>query len=281
MGTISELRPSAIAGRWYPLEADLLAKSVDSYLSEARLPELSGEVVGLVAPHAGHIYSGVTAGHAFASVRGKTIPRVVVISPLHSFHPADVLTSAHQGYQTPLGTIRIDQDALAALERDMQARGLPALERLSRDSEHALEIELPFLQRALAGPFELVPLMVRTHDPDRLQALGGALAEMLVDFPALLVASTDLSHFFPRAVADMLDGAMLARIAELSPERVLEAESSGVGQACGVGAVAAMLWAARAVGANAVEVVHYSTSGEQTGEYREVVGYGAAIILKR
>ena len=280
MGMISELRPSAIAGRWDPREADLLARTVDYYLTEARLPEFDAEVVGLVAPHAGHIYSGATAGHAFASVRGKKIPRVVVLAPLHAPYPAEVITSAHQGYQTPLGSVWIDQAALTALERAMQARGLPAINRVARDGEHALEIELPFLQRALVGRFLLVPLMVRTHEPDQLRALGEALAEMLADFPALLVASTDLSHFFPLETANQLDAVMLARIAELSPQRVLEAEASGAGQACGAGAVAAMLWAALGLGANAVEVVHHSTSADQTGDEREVVGYGAAVILK-
>ncbi len=281
MPALSELRPSAIAGRWYPRVAERLARTVDDYLAAAQLPALTGEVVGVIAPHAGHLYSGATAGYAFASVLGKTIPRVVVVSPLHGLHPAEIITSAHQGYETPLGPVWIDQAALGALERAMQAQGLPALARVAQDSEHSLEIELPFLQRALVGPFELLPLMVRTFNRRTLRALGQALAETQTEFPALLVASTDLSHFFPLETAGKLDAVMLARIAELSPEGVLESDATGIGQACGAGAVSAVMWAALARGANAVEVLHHSTSADQTGDASAVVGYGAAVILKR
>jgi AmmeMemoRadiSam system protein B len=280
MAVISELRPSPIAGTWYPGEAGRLTRQVDHYLDEARLPDLVGEVIGVIAPHAGYVYSGTTAGHAFRSVRGKSYPRVVVLSPFHGFHPASFITSAHQGYQTPLGPVWIDQDALSELEQGMQARGLVRLTRVARDSEHSLEIELPFLQRALTEEFQLVPVMVRSHDLQELQALGQALAETLKRFPALLVASSDLSHFYPLEVANRLDEYILAQVAEFSPEGVLQAEEQGSGFACGVGAVTAMLWAAQGAGAGTVRIIHHSTSADQTGDARSVVGYGAAVVLK-
>lgn len=276
-----ELRPSPIAGTWYPSNPERLARSIDHYLDEARLPVLEGEVVAVIAPHAGHKYSGVTAGHAFRSLRGKSYPRVALLSPMHGYHPASFLTSAHKGYQTPLGPVWIDREGLVSLEKAMKARHLPGLTPLAHDGEHAVEIELPFLQRALVGEFQLMPVMVRTHRPDELRALGEALAEILASFPALLVASTDLSHFFPLPVANRLDAAMLARVADFSPEEVLDAEEQGTGFACGVGALAAVLWAARALGANSVEILHHSTSADQTGDESSVVGYGAAVILKK
>lgn len=281
MTIISELRPSPIAGTWYAGDAGRLARQVDHYLDEARLPDLAGEVVGVIAPHAGHVYSGATAGYAFRSVRGKSYPRVVVLSPFHGFHPAPFITSAHQGYQTPLGPVWIDQEALNGLELAMHTRGLVELTRVARDSEHSLEIELPFLQRALVENFQLIPVMVRSHDPQELRILGQALAETLTRFPALLVASSDLSHFYPLDVANRLDEHILAQVAAFSPEGVLQAEQQGSGFACGVGAVTAVLWAAQAIGANAVRVVHHSTSADQTGDQRSVVGYGAAVILKQ
>jgi AmmeMemoRadiSam system protein B len=281
MAGIAELRPSPIAGRWYAGEPGLLARQVDAYLDEARLPALEGEVIAVVAPHAGHIYSGATAGYAFGCVRGKTFPRVAVLSPMHEFYPGELITSAHQGYETPLGSAWIDQAAVASLDNGLQARGLAGLSRVARDREHALEIELPFLQRALQGQFQLLPLMVRTHAPKVLQAVGEALAATLAEYPALLVASTDLSHFFPLKIANRLDETMLDQISRLSPEGVLHAEETGSGLACGAGAVAAVLWAAKALGANAAQVVHHSTSADQTGDESSVVGYGAVVILKR
>ncbi len=281
MPVISDLRPSPIAGTWYPDNPDRLTRQVDTYLAEARLPELDGEVVAVITPHAGPIYSGRTAGYAFRSIQGKAFPRVAVLSPMHAYTPAQFITSAHKGYSTPLGPVWIDKEAVSALERAMQARGLPAFLSVARDGEHALEIELPFLQRALSDDFQLLPVMVRTHDPVELRAFGEALAETLRQFPALLVASTDLSHFYPRELAERLDGHMLDLIASFSPESVLKADEEGTGLACGVGSVAAVLWAAQALGANAVQVLHHSTSADQTGDTSSVVGYGAVAVLRR
>ncbi len=281
MPAVSELRPSPIAGTWYPGDPQRLANQVDAYLDEARLPQLEGEVIAVIAPHAGHVYSGRTAGYAFASVRGQEVSRVVLLSPMHGYHPAPFITSAHKGYQTPLGPVMMDLEALTALDEELNKRGLPGLERVVRDKEHAVEIELPFLQRALPGAFGLIPIMVRSHDPAQLFNLGQALAKMLASYPALLVASTDLSHFFPLEIANQLDETMLQAIVELSPQKALLAEEAGTGFACGVGGVAAVLWAAQSLGANLVQVLHHSTSADQTGDESSVVGYGAAVILKK
>ncbi len=281
MPAVSELRPSPIAGTWYPGDPQRLANQVDAYLDEARLPQLEGEVIAVIAPHAGYVYSGRTAGYAFASVRGKEYSRVVLLSPMHGYHPAPFITSAHNGYKTPLGPVMLDFEALSALDEELDARGLPGLDPVMHDKEHSVEIELPFLQRALSGEFRLVPIMVRSHDPAQLYNLGLALAKILASYPALLVASTDLSHFFPLEIANQLDETMLQRIVELSPQKALLAEETGTGFACGVGGVAAVLWAAQALGANWVQVLHHSTSAEQTGDESSVVGYGAAVVLKK
>jgi hypothetical protein len=143
-----------------------------------------------------------------------------------------------------------------------------------------LEIELPFLQRALATPFKLLPVMVREHNQKIVHGLGMALAEVLRGRKALLVASTDLSHFYPQNVAATLDQVILDRVAALDPNGVLLAEEEGKGYACGRGALAAVLWAAQELGADRAEVLHYATSGDVTGDFREVVGYGAAVLLR-
>ena len=275
-----DIRPSPIAGQWYPGDPAQLAASVDRYLQAAQLPPLPGEVVAVIAPHAGHVYSGAVAGHAFAAVRGRSPGLVAVISPMHQPYLQPLITSAHDAYQTPLGVIPIDRDALAALDahlRDALGFGLSAVRG---DREHSLEIELPFLQRALSGPFSLLPVMVRDTSPGTLQALGNALAQVAESRDTLLVASTDLSHFYPQNVAERLDAEMLRRIAAFDPLAVLQAEAQGAGFACGRGAVAAVLWAARALGADAVTVLAYATSGDVTGDYTQVVGYGAAAVTR-
>jgi AmmeMemoRadiSam system protein B len=257
---------------------------VDAFLSHARLPELKGEVVALIAPHAGHIYSGRTAGYAFRAVMGRSYNRVAVISPLHrGLYSDPLLTTAHQAYQTPLGAVPVDRPALNALETALQQQSGLGLKAVSFDEEHSVEIELPFLQRALAGEFKLLPVMIHSQDPKVSAALGRALAQVIHSQPdksTLLVASTDLSHFFTEEEAARLDNEMLRQIAAFSPEGVFEAEFSGKGSACGVAAVAAVLTAAKLLGGTRVEVLHHSTSGDVTGDHLQVVGYGAAVVLK-
>ena len=151
---------------------------------------------------------------------------------------------------------------------------------ISFDKEHSLEIEIPFLQRALNKPFKLLPVMIRQQTPQVARLMGQALARALNGRQFLLVASTDLSHFYNKDTADKLDEEMLRRIENFDPESVIEAELSGRGFACGVAAVASILWAARQLGGKSVKLLHHSTSAEETGDYSSVVGYGAAVVLK-
>jgi AmmeMemoRadiSam system protein B len=250
-------------------------------MDNAELPELPGEVIGVIAPHAGHRYSGAVAGYAFAALRGRTPDLVTVISPMHHPYPQPLITSSHDAYSTPLGTIPIDKSAVDALNAALQADLDLGLSAIPHDPEHSLEIELPFLQRALTSDFKLLPVMVRAQDPRISQGLGKALAGVLRDKNYALVASTDLSHFYDQETANKLDREMLRQIEAFSPEGVFEAEHTGKGFACGHAAVAAVLWASKELGADTVKVLHYATSGDVTGDYSGVVGYGAAAILKQ
>lgn len=276
-----DTRPSPIAGKWYPGDPRQLAKSVDDYLKAARLPDLAGEVVAVVAPHAGHMYSGPVAGYAFAVLKGTQVEVVAVVSPMHYPYPQTLLTTAHQAYRTPLGNVRVDEQALARLDEGLRSRLGYTVERIWNDQEHSLEIELPFLQRALQADFRLLPVMVRDQSSRVAQALGSALAEALAGRQALLVASTDLSHFYPQPTARVLDEELLRRVAAFDPEGVLRAEEEGKGFACGRGALAAVLWAAKELEADEVKVLNYGTSGDITGDFGQVVGYGAAVVLRR
>ncbi len=164
MTAAAKIRPSPIAGIWYPADAAKLAGQIDGFLlGAAEAEKLEGEPVAVIAPHAGYRYSGRTAGYAFHSVMGRSYDLVVVVSPLHGYHPAEVVTTSHRAYATPLGTIEVDQDALQVLMSSYEeATGLD-IDALANDGEHSLEIELPFLQRALTATFKLLPLMVRSH----------------------------------------------------------------------------------------------------------------------
>ena len=179
MTTIAPVRPSPIAGAWYEGNPKALANIVDQYLDQAELPELPGKVIAVIAPHAGHKYSGPVAGYAFAAVRGCSFDLVAVLSPMHQPYYESLLTTAHDAYATPLGEVPVDKDLVAALDAHLRPVLGEGLTPVAYDREHSLEIELPFLQRALTGGFKLLPVMVRSQSAKVSQQLGTALAENL------------------------------------------------------------------------------------------------------
>lgn len=280
MAATLDVRPSPIAGQWYPADPRRLAASVDAYIDQAQLPAIEGQVIAVVTPHAGHRYSGPVAGYAFAALRSLNPDLVAVVSPMHYPEASPILTTAHQAYETPLGSIPVDREALHTLEKELSPSGVN-ISSVRHDPEHSLEIELPFLQRALTKGFRLLPLMVRDPSPQVAQELGRALASVLAEQQALLVASTDLSHFFSQPVAEVLDQEILRRLAAFDPQGILQAEEEGKGFACGRGALAAVLWAAKELGGNHVQILHYATSGDVTGDYSQVVGYASAVVTRK
>jgi MEMO1 family protein len=281
MTSISPVRPSPIAGMWYEGNPRALSQVVDGYLDQAEIPALPGEVVAVISPHAGHKYSGPVAGYAFAAVRKRKFDLVAVLSPMHQPYYDSLLTTAHAAYGTPLGNVMVDKELVNDLDSRLRQALGEGLVPVAYDQEHSLEIELPFLQRALAGDFKLLPVMVRAQSARVSQLLGEALAETLRGRNTLLVASTDLSHFYAQKQAVVFDTEILRRVEAFSPDEVFSAEKEKAGFACGLGALTAVMWAAKALGGDTVRVLRHATSGDVTGDYSSVVGYGAAVILKQ
>jgi len=279
--TSTNPRPAVLAGRWYPADPDQLQESVDRYLTEASIPKIKGQILGLVSPHAGHIYSGPVAGYSFAAVQGLHPNLVVILAPLHQPEQGALLTTAHDAYRTPLGEIPVDHHALDELDELLQVRAGLSLNRIARDKEHAVEVLLPFLQRSLQEIPAILPLMLRDQKPETMKVLASCLADILRGQNPLLIASTDLSHFYSATEAEELDRTIIERIIELDPGGIYRAEQQGKGHACGKGGLAAVIWAAKNLGANQAVHLKYSHSGEITGDTSRVVGYEAAALLQK
>ncbi len=275
-----DVRPSPIAGKWYEDNPETLANNVDEYLAEAQLPELDGDVLGIIAPHAGHRYSGAVAGYAFSALRGLRPDLVVVAGPMHQPYDQPLITTAHEAYSTPLGTVTVNRNSLNDLDVVLKAELGFGLTVVANDAEHSLEIELPFLQRIFNHKWTLLPIMVRALDARVSESLGKALATVLRDKNVVFVASTDLSHFFKQEVALTYDRAMLHEIEEFDPDGAFDLDRTRKGFACGLGAFTAVMWACKKLGADKVRVLRHATSANVTGDYSSVVGYGAAAILK-
>ncbi len=275
----STSRPSPIAGTWYTGEPTALSNQIDSFINDAKVTkeDIHGKVIGLTAPHAGHRFSGKTAGYAYKIIKGEKRDLVVILSPFHQYFPGDLITTGFQAYSTPLGEIPVDTDALVELEKALKKTNIP-IHQVSNDQEHSLEIQLPFLQRALKSDFKLLPLMVRSSDAHVLEQTAEELFNVVKDQSFVIIASTDLSHFFPLDIAEVMDAEMLKQIKKMNPEGVLSAEKEGSASACGASAVAVMLWLTMKAGAREAFILNYSTSADSTGDMTSVVGYGSAAV---
>lgn len=278
------VRPSPIAGTWYPGSARELQDTVDGLLAAAEHVPGEGELVGLVAPHAGYPYSGQTAAYAYRQLDDLAFDLVILLGPSHydDFGPFSI--SAKKYYATPLGMIELDQDWIAGLSERIP------LTRVEHDREHSLEIQLPFLQRTL-GSFKLVPLMLSLPiyilGPESLpliDRLAAALADLARGRRALFVASSDLSHLTDYRAVDRHD----ARTAELVEAFDLERLGPYMGEgrecrACGDAPVLAVLKATHTLGANKARVLYRTNSAEVTGQHmpgQYTVGYMAVGVYR-
>lgn len=262
-----------VAGYFYPDDPDLLRNAVQSFTRETAEKI---RAIGVVAPHAGYEYSGPVAGRVYSAV---AIPgTVVVLSPAHYRINSLFALFDRGSWLTPLGEVRIEARLadLVATETELISRDPEAHRK-----EHSIEVQIPFLQY-FRPDVSVVPIVVSYQAGwPELSQLGQALAEAVRKFeqPVLLVASTDMSHYVSKKVAEELDFKAIDFIKKLDPEGLVRVVTSFGISMCGYQPTAAMLAAARALGAREGRLISYQTSGERTGDYREVVGYAGLVIL--
>ncbi len=277
----TKTRPPAVAGGFYPADAKELARTVDDLLARAQVQPLTDPPTALIVPHAGYMYSGAVAAHAYALLKGLKFERVVVISPSHI--DAFPFSAVYDGdaYATPLGTIPVDKAFAAQLVKagsgiQLSSRG----HTISGDrGEHALEVQLPFLQRVL-GEFRLVPIIMGDQRYESCRALGVALAKTIQTSPALIVASSDLSHFHSYEEAVRLDRRVLKAIQEWDYYTMARNFEQNLWEACGGGPIVAAMIAAERLGARQARLLKYANSGDVTNDRSRVVGYGAVALVK-
>jgi hypothetical protein len=260
------------AGSWYPGAADQLRSTVDEYLAGGQ--PIDARVRGIVSPHAGLMYSGPIAGHAYAAVSRQHYDVVVLVGPSHFHSFAGVAMWGHGRFATPLGALTIDAPLGRAL-RD--AAPCVRENAVVHEREHSLELQLPFLAR-LFPDVPILPLLMGQQHPSTVAALGAALAQVLSGREALLVASSDLSHYQDRATASRLDAVVIGRVERSDPDGLQASLAADPSHACGGGPIVAVLRAAQGLGATGARVLRYGDSGDVTGDTRQVVGYMSAAL---
>jgi MEMO1 family protein len=263
-------REPAVAGSFYPADPARLARDVARFLAVPGAP-VPGAAVGLLAPHAGYVYSGAVAGAAYARV---VIPnRAVVLCPNHTGMGARVALWPGGAWETPLGRVPVDAEITAAL----RACPLVQDDREAHLQEHSLEVQLPFLQ-ALRPGIAIAALCLGPLGADEEEELGRALAGVVRRFPALIVASSDMSHYVSAETARRQDQRALERLLALDGRGLHEVVRRERISMCGVVPAAVMLAAARDLGAREAELVRYANSGDVSGDHGSVVGYAGAIV---
>ena len=274
-GPLTVVHDPVVAGTWYPGTASELSKQVEDYLSRAPARNAKGRIAAIIAPHAGYIYSGQVAAYSFKSIQGQKFDSVIVIGPSHYVSFPGVATYDCAGFRTPLGVIALDNEMIAALmKHEPRIKDLPDVFM----QEHSLEAELPFLQVAMPG-FKLVPLVMGDSDIATCRWLAEAIVECTKGKSALIVASSDLSHYHSYDVAVEMDRLLLQKIGAMDTEGAAQCLENRKCEACGKGPIITAMLAAAKLGADRCDILHYENSGDVTGEKmspRGVVGYGAA-----
>jgi AmmeMemoRadiSam system protein B len=271
-------RPSAVAGTWYPGTAGALTRDVDRYLQAA--PDWTGgRIRAVLAPHAGLMFSGPVGAHAYKAASSARFDVVVLAGPSHYVAFDGVSIYPEGAFATPLGDAPIDADVAQALMASAVISSLPS----AHQREHSLEMQLPFVRR-LFPDARIVPLVMGLQTRETIEALAAALASACTSERILLVASTDLSHYFDARTAQELDGRVARHVGAFDAEGLLETferypeQERGRFVACGGGPAIAVMMAARLLGATDARVLKYAHSGEVSGDFNGVVGYLAAVF---
>ena len=271
MLTIVTLRRAAVAGSWYHANPDTLAREVDGYLDGVGRSPI-GEPLAIISPHAGLMYSGPIAAHAYSLLRGRDIDVAVLVGPSHFVGFDGVAIYERGAFDTPFGPIPIAEHCASALALGSRmVKAHPA----AHVREHSLEMQLPFLKRVLPNA-SIVPLVMGHQRRETAYELGDAIAAAVKGRRAVIVASTDLSHYQTAETAAKLDNKVIQHVLRFDPDGLMSLLETHPEHACGGGPTVAVMRAAKALGAKDARVLRYGDSGDVSGDKDAVVGYLAA-----
>lgn len=275
MTTEQKIRPAMVAGMFYPQKKITLEREVAMLLENSPDKHISGRLISMIVPHAGYLYSGGVAARAYRLLMDVKLDVVVVIAPSHREYFTECSVFDGYAYSTPLGVIPVDKELTTQLAKTHPQIILS--EKGHRYDEHSLEVQLPFLQKVL-DKFKLIPIVMGEQNMENIEALAFGLAEILKNKKALIVASSDLSHFYNYDKASLLDKVVIENMKNFDDNKLFQDLKAERCEMCGGGPVVATMKASKKLGANKSEVLLYRNSGDITGDKTEVVGYMSAVL---
>jgi AmmeMemoRadiSam system protein B/AmmeMemoRadiSam system protein A len=268
------IRKPVCAGSWYDSRKEALSRQLDLYLEQAKGQSVSHEgIVALISPHAGYVYSGLVAAHAYRLVQGQNYDTVVIVGISHryAFRGCSIYPSG--GYETPLGVAEIDEELASEIAK---STGFKYHAR-AHSEEHSVEMQVPLIQKTLPHA-KIVPIVMGSPSKKTIAALAQAFADSLGKKKVLIVASTDLSHFFPKKKANRVDSETIALIQDLDTDEIIRKMGRNENIMCGGGPVSSVLLFAKKLGNARVELLKYMDSSHAGGPESRVVGYAAAAV---
>jgi len=270
------IREPAVAGSFYTSNPAALTKQIKEFLSAVPAKKVDGEIIALISPHAGYIYSGQIAAYAYKLLADRPLNRVLVIAPSHHVYFRGASVYSQGAFRTPLGLIPVDEDLC---QKIINSSPVISFYPEAHLQEHSLEVQLPFLQTVLKD-FKLVPVVMGEQNLENCRTLSDAIFRVIKGEKILLIASTDLSHFYSYNDAVMLDNRVIERIKNFDIQGLARDISEGKSEACGAGPVITTMLLAQKMGANKSLILKYANSGDVTRDKSRVVGYLAAVLFK-
>jgi MEMO1 family protein len=273
------IREPAVSGTFYPANSAVLQRDIRGYLNNVPQIELDGTVAGIIAPHAGYVYSGQVAAHAYRTIVNASYDTVVVVAPSHRVYFRGVAVLKEGSCRTPLGLIEIDEELAQAVSA---ASTLIQPNLAAHAAEHSLEVQLPFLQVVLQR-FRLLPLVMGIQDPATCRVLADAVFNASLKFKRniLIVGSTDLSHYHSDRNAVALDSIVVKRLQAFDEAGLMADVAQEKCEACGTGPMAVAMMVSKMMGATESRVLKYAHSGDVSGDRSAVVGYVSAVLVKK
>lgn len=270
------LKPG-VAGDFYPADRGELVSQVNSFLTNVPAQEISGDIIALIVPHAGYPFSGQVAAYAYKQLEGRSYDRVILIGTSHKMTFDDIAVPGYDQFETPLGSVQVDKDFIDQLIK--RGNNVKINNAPFDMADNSLEVQLPFLQ-AVQKKARIVPIFFGNISIANCRSLAYAL-DLLVDDRTLIIASSDLSHYFPYDTANKMDSSGIGKIVSGDLAGLIKALSKGETEACGVPAVITAALLAPALGANKTVLLKYANSGDVTGDKSRVVGYAAIAFINQ
>ncbi len=266
-----------VAGKFYPQAKEKLQMVVEKFIKNVSPGKIEGEIIGMISPHAGYVYSGQVAAHGYKLLEGQNFDTVIIIGPSHyvNFEGAALLDKKY--LETPLGVVKIDISlARSIADKNEKIRYFNE----AYEKEHSIEVQVPFLQMVL-DDFKIVPIITGSYNPDDCRILAKAIVDSIPEGKkVLLIASTDMSHYYVYGKACLMDGLTLRLLEEYNIEGLINNVGKGDCELCGMAGVITLMESCKTLGANKIKLLNYANSGDVTGNKNRVVGYSSLVVSR-